>query len=56
MIDNLEKPETWIGLSDLVNDKGAVKRVNAREVDCGDDKRLGRVVDPGLNWDRTWGV
>ena len=55
MIDNLEKPETWIGLSDLVNDKGAVKRVNAREVDCGDDERSGQVMDPGLNWDKTSG-
>ena len=55
MIDNLEKPETWIGLSNLVNDEGAVKRVNTREVNCGDDERSGRVVDLGLNWDRTLG-
>ena len=41
MIDNLEKSETGGGASDLVNNKGAVRRVNAREVDGWDEIEAG---------------
>ena len=37
MIDNLEKSETGGGASDLVNNKGATRRVNAREIDGWDE-------------------